>query len=167
MKALRRIAKTEAQETLEMLGKPVPDFSVASTGGTFRLKDERGSKLVLYFYPKDNTPGCTQQGADFRDAFKAFQKAGVGVYGISRDSLKSHAGFKAKMKFPFELLADEDETACQLFDVIKLKKLYGKEYMGVDRSTFLIGADGVLRQEWRGVKVPGHVQEVLNFAKAL
>ena len=150
-----------------MLGKPVPDFSVVGTGGTFRLKDERGSKLLLYFYPKDNTPGCTQQGSDFRDQFKAFQKANCRIYGISRDSLKSHEGFKAKMKFPFELLADEDETVCKLFDVIKLKNMYGRKVRGIVRSTFVVDDKGVLRQEWRGVKVPGHVQEVLNFAKAL
>src|SRR5688572_1952920 len=150
-----------------MLGKPVPDFNVASTGGTFRLKDERGSKLVLYFYPKDNTPGCTQQGCDFRDAYREFTRAGARIYGISRDSLKSHAGFKAKMKFPFELLADEDETVCKLFDVIKLKNMYGRKVRGIVRSTFVVDEKGVLAQAWRGVKVPGHVQEVLNFVKAL
>ena len=150
-----------------MLGKPVADFSVASTGGTFRLKDERGSKLVLYFYPKDNTPGCTQQGSDFRDAHREFTRAGARIYGISRDSLKSHAGFKAKMKFPFELLADEDETVCKLFDVIKLKNMYGRKVRGIVRSTFVVDEKGVLAQAWRGVKVPGHVQEVLNFVKAL
>jgi thioredoxin-dependent peroxiredoxin len=150
-----------------MLGKPVPDFSAASTGGTFRLKDERGSKLVLYFYPKDNTPGCTQQGSDFRDQFKAFSKADCRIYGISRDSLKSHQAFKAKMKFPFELLADEDETVCKLFDVIKLKNLYGRKVRGIVRSTFVVDEKGVLAREWRGVKVPGHIQEVLSFVKAL
>ena len=149
-----------------MLGKPVADFSVASTGGSFRLKDERGSKLVLYFYPKDNTPGCTQQGSDFRDQYKAFQNANCRIYGVSRDSLKSHEGFKARMKFPFELLADEDETVCKLFDVIKLKNMYGRKVRGIVRSTFVVDEKGVLRQEWRGVKVPGHVQEVLNFVKA-
>ena len=150
-----------------MLGKPVPDFSVASTGGTFRLKDERGSRLVLYFYPKDNTPGCTTEGADFRDHHKDFARVGCKVYGVSRDSLKSHAGFKAKMKFPFELLADEDEQVCKLFDVIKLKNMYGRKVRGIVRSTFVVDEKGVLAREWRGVKVPGHVQEVLNFAKAL
>ncbi|HKU46039.1 MAG TPA: peroxiredoxin [Burkholderiales bacterium] len=150
-----------------MLGKPVADFSVASTGGSFRLKDERGSKLVLYFYPKDNTPGCTQQGSDFRDQFKAFQKANCRIYGVSRDSLGSHQAFKSKMKFPFELLADGDETVCKLFDVIKLKNMYGRKVRGIVRSTFVVDEKGVLRQEWRGVKVPGHVQEVLNFVKAL
>jgi thioredoxin-dependent peroxiredoxin len=150
-----------------MLGKPVPDFSVASTGGTFRLNDGRGSKLVLYFYPKDNTPGCTQQGSDFRDSYPAFRQAGCAIYGISRDSLKSHEGFKAKMKFPFDLLADEDETVCKLFDVIKLKNMYGRKVRGIVRSTFVVDEKGVMAREWRGVKVPGHVQEVLNFVKDL
>jgi thioredoxin-dependent peroxiredoxin len=151
-----------------MLGKPVPDFSLPSTGGnTFRSGKERGRKLVLYFYPKDNTPGCTQQGSDFRDAYAAFLRAGVGIYGISRDSLKSHEGFKAKMKFPFELLADEDETLCKPFGVTKLKNMYGKKVRGIERSTFVLNEEGVLAREWRGVKVPGHVQEVMNFVKAL
>ena len=150
-----------------MLGKPVPDFSAASTGGTFRLKDERGSKLVLYFYPKDNTPGCTQQGSDFRDLHKDFRRLGVEVYGVSRDSLKSHQSFKAKMKFPFELLSDEDEDACKLFGVMKMKNMYGRKVRGIVRSTFVVDEKGVLAREWRGVKVPGHVQEVLNFVKAL
>jgi len=150
-----------------MLGKPVPDFSVPSTGGTFRLKNERGSRLVLYFYPKDNTPGCTTEGAEFRDHHGAFSKANCRIFGISRDSLKSHQGFKAKMKFPFDLLSDEDETVCKLFDVIKLKNMYGRKVRGIVRSTFVVDEKGVLVHEWRGVKVPGHVQEVLNFAKAL
>jgi thioredoxin-dependent peroxiredoxin len=122
---------------------------------------------VLYFYPKDNTPGCTQQGSDFRDAHKDFKRAGVEIYGISRDSLKSHESFKAKMKFPFELLSDEDETVCKLFDVIKMKNMYGRKVRGIVRSTFVVDEKGVLAREWRGVKVPGHIQEVLNFVKAL
>jgi peroxiredoxin Q/BCP len=151
-----------------MLGKPVPDFSLAGTGGsTFRSTKERGKKLVLYFYPKDDTPGCTQQGADFRDAHAAFARVGVAIYGVSRDSLRSHESFKAKMKFPFELLSDEDETVCKLFGVMKLKNMYGKKVRGIERSTFLIDEKGVVAREWRGVKVPGHVQEVLSFAKAL
>ena len=150
-----------------MLGKPVPDFSLASTGGsTFKLSGTRGRKVVLYFYPKDNTPGCTQQGSDFRDAFNAFQKAGVQIYGISRDSLKSHESFKAKMKFPFELLSDPDEAVCERFGVMKIKNMYGRKVRGIERSTFVIDEKGVLSREWRGVKVPGHVQEVLNFVKA-
>jgi peroxiredoxin Q/BCP len=150
-----------------MLGKPVADFSLPGTGGTFRLKDEREKKLVLYFYPRDNTPGCTQQGSDFRDSHAAFRKAGTQIYGISRDSLKSHEGFKAKMKFPFELLSDPDEAVCKQFGVMKMKNMYGRKVRGIERSTFVIDEKGVLAREWRGVKVPGHVQEVLNFVKAL
>jgi thioredoxin-dependent peroxiredoxin len=151
-----------------MQGKPVPDFSLPSTGGgTFRLSSARGKTVVLYFYPKDHTPGCTAEGADFRDSYPAFKRAGCEVYGVSRDSLASHQRFKEKMKFPFELLADADEAACKQFGVIKMKSMYGKKVRGIERSTFVIGSDGVLAREWRGVKVPGHVQEVLNFAKAL
>ena len=151
-----------------MLGKPVKDFSLPSTGGvTFRLSDARGKKLVLYFYPRDNTPGCTQEGADFRDAYAAFRRAGCEIYGISRDSLKSHEAFKAKMRFPFELLSDPDEKVCGQFGVLKSKTLYGKQVRGIERSTFVLDRNGVLVREWRGVKVPGHVQDVLNFAKAL
>ena len=122
---------------------------------------------MLYFYPKDNTPGCTTQGADFRDRHKEFRRAGAEVFGISRDSLKSHEGFKAKMKFPFELLADPDEKACGAFGVMKDKNMYGKKVRGIERSTFVIDEKGKLAREWRGVKVPGHVEEVLNFVKAL
>ncbi len=151
-----------------MLGKPVRDFSLPSTGNqTFTLSQARGSKLVLYFYPKDNTPGCTQEGADFRDAHKDFKRSGCEVYGISRDSVKSHERFKAKMKFPFELLSDSEEAVCGQFAVLKMKNMYGKKVRGIERSTFVLDANGVLAREWRGVKVPGHVQEVLNFAKAL
>ena len=151
-----------------MLGKPVADFSLPATSNTtFRLSGTRGSKVVLYFYPKDNTPGCTQQGSDFRDSYAAFRKAKAEIYGISRDSLKSHESFKAKMKFPFELLSDGDETVCKQFDVIQLKNMYGKKVRGIERSTFVVDDKGVLAREWRGVKVPGHIQEVLNFVKAL
>ena len=151
-----------------MLGKPVPDFSLPSTGGaTFRLSDARGSKLVLYFYPKDNTPGCTTEGADFSAAYKEFRKAGCDVRGVSRDSLASHEKFKAKMKFPFELLSDADETLCRQFRVMKMKSMYGRKVRGIERSTFVVDGKGVLAREWRGVKVPGHVEEVLNFVKAL
>jgi peroxiredoxin Q/BCP len=151
-----------------MLGKPVPDFSLPSTGGsTFKLSGTRGRKVVLYFYPKDNTPGCSQQGSDFRAHHASFGKAGCLVYGVSRDSLKSHEAFRAKMKFPFELLSDQDETVCKLFDVIKMKSMYGRKVRGIVRSTFVVDEKGLLAREWRGVKVPGHVQEVLNFVKAL
>ena len=151
-----------------MLGKPVADFSLPSTGNTtFQLSGTRGSKVVLYFYPKDNTPGCTTQGSDFRDLHAQFKRAGTQVFGISRDSVKSHEGFKARMRFPFELLSDPDEAVCGQFGVMKLKNMYGRKVRGIERSTFVIDEKGVLAREWRGVKVPGHVQEVLNFVKAL
>jgi len=151
-----------------MLGKPVADFSLPSTGNTtFKLSSTRGSKVVLYFYPKDNTPGCTMQGAGFRDLHPEFKRAGAQVFGISRDSLKTHEGFKARMKFPFELLSDPDEAVCGSFGVMKLKNMYGRKVRGIERSTFVVDEKGVLAREWRGVKVPGHVQEVLNFVKAL
>ena len=150
-----------------MPGKSVKDFSLPSTGGTFRLSDLRGSTVVLYFYPKDNTPGCTTEGMQFRDLHRKFVAAGAQVFGVSRDSLKSHANFKAKMKFPFDLLSDEDEKACEQFGVMKMKSLYGRKHRGIERSTFVIDKNGVLAREWRGVKVPGHAQEVLDFAKTL
>ncbi|MDO6442573.1 MULTISPECIES: peroxiredoxin [unclassified Marinobacter] len=150
------------------LNKAVPDFEAAATGDqTVRLADLRGKNVVIYFYPKDNTPGCTTEGQDFRDNMKAFAELDTEIFGVSRDGLKAHENFRAKFEFPFHLISDKDETLCQLFDVIKLKKLYGKEYMGIDRSTFLIDQDGVLRKEWRGVKVPGHVEEVLAAVKSL
>ena len=150
------------------IDQPVSDFQIAATNEkTVKLSDLKGKQVVIYFYPKDSTPGCTTEGQGFRDHYADFQAANTEIFGVSRDSLKSHENFKAKQGFPFELLSDKDEALCQLFDVIKLKKLYGKEYMGVDRSTFLIDKDGVLRHEWRGVKVPGHVEAVLEQAKAL
>jgi len=147
--------------------RKVPDFTAPSTGGPFRLADQRGKSVVLYFYPKDNTPGCTMEGAQFRDLFKQFQKAGAVIAGVSRDSLKSHEGFKAKMGFPFELIADPDEKVCAAFAVIKMKNLYGRQVRGIERSTFLIGPDGTLLREWRGVRVAGHGQEVLEAVKGL
>ena len=150
------------------IDQPVSDFQIAATNEkTVKLSDLKGKQVVIYFYPKDSTPGCTTEGQGFRDHYADFQAANTEIFGVSRDSLKSHENFKAKQGFPFELLSDKDEALCQLFDVIKLKKLYGKEYLGVDRSTFLIDKDGVLRHEWRGVKVPGHVEAVLEQAKAL
>ena len=150
------------------IDQPVDDFQIPATSEkTVSLSQLKGKQVVIYFYPKDSTPGCTTEGQGFRDHYAEFQAANTEVFGVSRDSLKSHENFKAKQGFPFELLSDKDEALCQLFDVIKLKKLYGKEYMGVDRSTFLIDKDGVLRHEWRGVKVPGHVEAVLEQAKAL
>jgi peroxiredoxin Q/BCP len=150
------------------LNKPLADFEAQATGGqTISLAGLKGQQVVIYFYPKDSTPGCTTEGQGFRDQHAAFEAANTVVFGVSRDSLKSHENFKAKQAFSFELISDKDEALCQLFDVIKLKKLYGKEYLGVDRSTFLIDKEGVLRQEWRGVKVPGHVAAVLEQAQAL
>ena len=150
------------------IDQPVSDFQIAATSEkTVKLSDLKGKQVVIYFYPKDSTPGCTTEGQGFRDHYADFQAANTDIFGVSRDSLKSHENFKAKQGFPFELLSDKDEALCQLFDVIKLKKLYGKEYLGVDRSTFLIDKEGVLRHEWRGVKVPGHVEAVLERTKAL
>ncbi|WP_342653412.1 peroxiredoxin [Pseudomonas sp. F3-2] len=150
------------------LDQPVADFQVQATSEqAVTLSALKGQQVVIYFYPKDSTPGCTTQGQGFRDHHAEFKAANTVVFGVSRDSLKSHENFKAKQAFPFELISDKDESLCQLFDVIKLKKLYGKEYLGVDRSTFLIDKNGVLRKEWRGVKVPGHVAAVLEAAQAL
>ncbi len=147
-------------------GKKVKDFSRPATGDkTISLKQLAGKKLVLYFYPKDSTPGCTTEGQDFRDAKAKFSRQNTLILGVSRDSMKRHENFKAKQNFNFDLLSDEDESLCKQFDVIKLKKLYGKEYMGIERSTFLISEDGVLLEEWRGVKVKGHVDEVLAECK--
>jgi len=151
-----------------MLNKAVSDFSLPATGGTtFRLSESTATLLVIYFYPKDNTPGCTTEGLNFRDLYPEFRKAGCDIVGISRDSLKSHENFKARMGFPFDLLSDEDEKVCNLFGVIKMKNMYGKQVRGIERSTFVLDAKRVLRREWRGVKVPGHVQEVLDFVKAV
>jgi len=145
----------------------VGDFALPATGGgEFRLSASGSRLVVLYFYPKDNTPGCTLEGAQFRDLHPRFVKAGASVYGISRDSVKSHENFKAKMGFPFELLSDESEKVCKQFGVMKMKNMYGKKVRGIERSTFVIDRDRVLRREWRGVKVPGHAQEVLAFVEA-
>ncbi len=150
------------------IGKKIENFSRPATGDQeISLSDLKGKNLVLYFYPKDSTPGCTTEGQDFSDNFAAFELANTVILGVSRDSIKSHENFKDKHSFPFELLSDEDESLCQQFDVIKLKKLYGKEHMGIERSTFLIDSEGKLVQEWRKVKVNGHVQEVLAAAQKL
>ena len=150
------------------LDKKVPDFKAASSGEkTFQLADCKGKNLVVYFYPKDNTSGCTREGQDFRDNYSKFKRNKAIVVGVSRDSLKSHENFKAKQEFPFDLLSDQDEALCALFDVIKEKNMYGRKVMGIERSTFLIDDKGVLRQEWRKLKVPGHVDEVLEAVKAL
>jgi peroxiredoxin Q/BCP len=151
-----------------MLDQPAPDFELSATGGKpFRLSAAKGKPVVLYFYPKDSTPGCTTEAQQFRDLYPQLQALGCDIYGISRDSLKSHDNFKAKQCLPFELLSDADEAVCQLFSVIKMKNLYGKQVRGIERSTFVIDGAGVLRREWRGVKVPGHAQEVLDFVKTL
>ena len=149
-------------------GLKVPDFSAPSTNGkTFRLSSFKGRPQVLYFYPRDNTPGCTEEGRQFASLYSEFQKSHCDIHGVSRDSLRSHENFKSKMGFPFELLSDEDERLCSMFGVIKMKNMYGKKVRGIERSTFLIDADGVLRREWRGVKVPGHAREVLDCVKNL
>jgi peroxiredoxin Q/BCP len=151
-----------------VIGKKVPAFKLPATGDRkLGLADFKGRALVLYFYPKDDTPGCTTEGQGFRDHYEAFQKAGAEIVGVSRDSIASHEKFKAKYEFPFELISDPDETLCNIFDVIKEKNMYGRKVMGVERSTFLIDVKGVLRQEWRKVKVPGHVEAVLEAVKAL
>jgi peroxiredoxin Q/BCP len=150
------------------VGRKVPVFSSPVTGGgSWKSSEAAGKNLVIYFYPRDNTTGCTAEGEAFRDLAPAFKKANTMILGVSTDSIASHEKFKAKYQFPFELLSDENQALCQLFDVIKEKSMYGRKFMGVERSTFLIGADGVLRQEWRKVKVPGHAEAVLEAAKAL
>lgn len=149
-------------------GQAAPDFTAPATSDTtVTLSALKGKKVVLYFYPKDSTPGCTTEGQAFRDLYSRFQAAGCEVFGVSKDSLRRHENFKAKQEFPFELISDEDETVCQLFDVIKLKKLYGKEYEGIERSTFLIDEKGIVRREWRKVKVKGHAEDVLEAVQAL
>jgi peroxiredoxin Q/BCP len=150
-----------------MSGEKIVDFTASGTGGDFKLSAHKGHPVVLYFYPKDNTPGCTIEGAQFRDLHKEFAKLGAVVLGVSRDSLKSHEKFRDKMEFPFQLLSDADEALCGRFGVIKMKNMYGKTVRGIERSTFLIGPDGKLVREWRGVKVPGHAEEVLDAVKAI
>jgi peroxiredoxin Q/BCP len=149
------------------IDKKVPDFTDEATGGKVRLSALKGRTVVLYFYPKDNTPGCTTEGADFAAAHRKFDKAGAVVLGVSRDSLKSHESFKAKLGFPFELISDPQEKLCEAFGVMKMKNMYGKQVRGVERSTFVIDGEGKLRREWRGVKVAGHVDEVLAFVQSL
>ncbi|CEG58900.1 peroxiredoxin [Legionella fallonii] len=146
----------------------VPNFEFKATNNlNAHLNDYKGQTVVLYFYPKDATPGCTTEGQDFRDAYSQFQALNAHIFGISRDSLKSHENFKAKQNFPFELISDSEEHLCQLFDVIKMKSMYGKQVRGIERSTFIIDPNGVLKHEWRKVSVKGHVEEVLNTLKPL
>ena len=150
------------------LNKKVPAFDLPATGDkNIKLSALKGKKVIIYFYPKDSTPGCTTEGQDFRDNHNKFKRAGAVVLGVSRDSIKSHENFKAKQKFPFDLISDKEEMLCGLFDVIKEKNMYGKKVFGIERSTFLLDEKGVLRQEWRKVKVAGHVDEVLATTKAL
>jgi thioredoxin-dependent peroxiredoxin len=149
------------------IGKEAPVFSLEGTNGTWSLKDAAGAAVALYFYPRDNTSGCTQEGADFAALHAQFKKARVLVFGISPDSVASHEKFKSKMSLPFDLLSDPDTKVCKLFDVFKEKSMYGRKYMGVERSTFLIDGKGVLQQEWRKVKVKGHAEAVLAAVKAL
>ena len=145
------------------INKSVTNFSLPGTGGTeFSLSNFLGKTVVLYFYPRDSTPGCTNEGIDFTNLYEDFQKKNVEIFGISRDSINSHEKFKKKYSFPFELLSDSEEVACALFDVIKMKNMYGKQVQGIERSTFLIDPEGILIKEWRGLKVPGHADEVLN-----
>jgi peroxiredoxin Q/BCP len=154
--------------TPSALGIEVPNFTLPATGGiTFQLSSLRGSPLVIYFYPKDSTPGCTTEAGQFRDLHADFVKAGSSLWGVSRDSLKSHENFKSKLDLPFDLLCDADETACALFDVIRMKNMYGKQVKGIERSTFLIDRNGRLSKEWRGVRADGHAKEVLKALREL
>ncbi|MFT4059327.1 MAG: peroxiredoxin [Legionella sp.] len=150
------------------IGDLVPDFFFSATSGVQEhLHDYKGKYLVFYFYPKDATPGCTTEGQDFRDAYAQFQALNTEIFGISRDSLKSHEQFKAKQNFPFELICDAEEQLCQLFDVIKMKSMYGKQVRGIERSTFIIDPEGTLAKEWRKVSVKGHVEAVLNALRSV
>ena len=151
-----------------MSDQAVPDFTLPATGGVnFTLSTSQGKSLVIYFYPKDNTPGCTTESQQFRDLYPDFNKAGCEVVGISRDSIKSHENFKARFSLPFALLSDTEESVCKLFGVIKLKNLYGKQVRGIERSTFVLDSNGLLRHEWRGIKADGHAREVLQFVQPL
>ena len=165
--AKRAAAKARSAQAVTV-GSEVPQFSLASTdGGTWRLSGARGRKLVLYFYPRDNTPGCTLEGQQFAALAPRFERAGTGIVGISRDSLAAHEKFRAQMRFPFALLSDADGLVCNLFDVIREKNMYGRKVMGIERSTFLLDARGILRNEWRKLKVDGHALAVLEAAQAL
>ena len=151
-----------------MSNQAVPDFTLPATGNqSFTLYPIRNKSLVIYFYPKDNTPGCTTEAQQFRDMYARFQQAGCEIVGVSRDSIKSHENFKTKFDLPFDLLSDADETVCNLFGVIKLKNMYGKQVRGIERSTFVLDSKGIIRKEWRGLKADGHAQEVLSFVQTL
>jgi peroxiredoxin Q/BCP len=162
------MASIKQRRVTGMLDSNIPDFSMPATSGqTFSLNEQLGKIVVIYFYPKDSTPGCTTEAQQFRDLYEQFVTVDAVLLGISRDSVKSHENFKAKQSLPFELGSDSDEAVCTLFGVMKLKNMYGKQVRGIERSTFVIDKSGVLRREWRGVKVPGHAQEVLDFVKTL
>jgi peroxiredoxin Q/BCP len=167
--ALRTIIQeSHVSEAPPALNQTVPDFSASMTGGaTFTLSAYRNRKVILYFYPKDNTPGCTTEGLHFRDLYPEFQALGTEVFGISRDGMRSHEGFKTKLALPFDLISDTDETLCQMFGVMKTKSMYGKQVRGAERSTFVIDGSGKLVKEWRGLRVPGHVDDVLAFVKTM
>jgi peroxiredoxin Q/BCP len=155
-------------ESPSVVDKIVPDFSAEMTGGkTFTLSDYKGKTVIIYFYPKDNTPGCTAESMQFRDLYDQFEQANTVIFGISRDSIRSHEGFKSKLGLPFELISDPDEVLCNMFNVMKMKNMYGKQVRGIERSTFVVDGNGKLVKEWRGVKVPGHVDELLEYVKAL
>lgn len=155
-------------DPVSAVNKMVPDFSAAMTSEqTFRLSEHLGQKIVLYFYPKDNTPGCTTESIAFRELYPAFRAANAAIFGVSRDSIRSHEGFKSKLAMPFELISDPEESLCLLFNVMKMKNMYGKQVRGIERSTFVIDETGRLVKEWRGVKVPGHVDEVLDYITSL
>jgi peroxiredoxin Q/BCP len=160
------LSKKSASES-SILGKKIPAFTLPMTGDqTITAHDLKGKVVVIFFYPKDNTSGCTAEGENFRDEYLKFKKKGVAIYGVSRDSVKSHEGFKAKFQFQFDLISDAEEVLCKIFDVMKMKSMYGRQYLGLDRSTFVL-QDGKVIQEWRGVKVPGHVAEVWGFVQKL
>jgi peroxiredoxin Q/BCP len=160
--------ESQVAERPSALNMTVPQFSAPMTGEqTFDLSEYAGKNIVLYFYPKDNTPGCTTEGIHFRDLHPEFQQANTEIFGISRDSLRSHEGFKSKLDMPFQLISDPDETLCAMFDVMKMKNMYGKQVRGIERSTFVIDGAGTLVKEWRGVKVPGHVDDVLAYVKTM
>ncbi len=153
-------------ETPSLLNLEVPEFSATMTGNkTFNLSDYKGKNLVIYFYPKDNTPACTTESIDFRDKYAEFVASNTDIVGVSRDSIKSHENFKAKLDMPYELISDPDEILCTMFNVMKMKNMYGKKVRGIERSTFVINRSGKVAREWRGLKVPGHIDEVLTFIK--
>lgn len=168
-KTKKKVVRKKAAPTASTLvGKSVPKFALEATGGRpFTPENLSGHTTVLYFYPKDATPGCTVEGQDFTKLHKQFEAANAQIFGVSRDSMKSHEKFRANQKYSFDLVSDEDEKLCKIFDVIKMKNMYGRKVRGIERSTFVIGSDGKVVKEWRGVRVPGHAEEVLEFVRSL